>query len=166
MAAKKTASKTSGKASVNVSVTRNKKTEKKTVSALKKTSLKAWLVGLVCLFVGVLVGAGVWFFVGKNDCFKIVGQDELSFTLSEHYKDEGVKIISLGKDLSTTAKIETNLKVDENGNYYAEDVGTYYIKYSSDDIKYGKIFKVEKVRLITFVEDSEDVLTESLKGGV
>ena len=38
--------------------------------------------------------------------------------------------------------------------FSAEDVGTYYIKYSVEDFKYGKLFTVEKIRLITFVEET------------
>ena len=51
--------------------------------------------------------------------------------------------------------VETNLKQHQDGSYYAEEVGTYYIIYKVDDIKYGKIFTVQRIRLITFVEAEE-----------
>ena len=75
--------------------------------------------------------------------------------MGETYTDTGVKIISFGKDISSQAKVETNLLCDENGNYYATEIGTYYIKYTSQDIKFGKLFSIQKIRLITFVEQSE-----------
>jgi hypothetical protein len=51
--------------------------------------------------------------------------------------------------------IETNLKQTQDGRYYADEIGTYYIIYKVDDFKYDKIFTVQRIRLITFVESSE-----------
>ena len=42
-----------------------------------------------------------------------------------------------------------------NSENKSNEVGTFYVKYSSNSIKYGKIFKVEKIKLVTFVEASE-----------
>ena len=96
-------------------------------------------------------------FTCKNDTFELIGKDEITLTLNDKYTNQGVKAISFGKDISAEILIETNLLTDENGDYYAEDIGTYYIKYYSKDVKYGTIFKVEKIRLITFVEPSEEI---------
>ncbi len=90
------------------------------------------------------------------DCFAIIGNDEIELTLDEKYEDFGVKVVAFGKRLKADEiAIETNLKVDINGRFYSDEVGTFYIKYSTSNFKYGKLFKVEKVRLITFVEPSE-----------
>ena len=107
------------------------------------------------LLIGAALGVGGYFIVSKDDCFKIVGNDEITITIDKTYVDEGVKVVSFNKDISKDVKKETNLKVNDNGEYYADEVGTYYVKYSSTDFKYGKLFKVEKVRLITVVESSE-----------
>ncbi|MBO5884205.1 MAG: hypothetical protein J6Q51_00240 [Clostridia bacterium] len=169
MATKNNAKKQSQNAKVNLDfeeVKVSKKTKNKAKKTLKKVSLQAWLFALLFLLIGIGGGIGAWMFVCKNDCFEIVGKDELTLTLNEKYTDEGVKVFSFGKDISKDVVTETDLKVDENGNYYAEDIGTYYIKYSSKDFKYGTIFKVEKIRLVTFVEPSEEIdVDKDVNGG-
>ena len=103
-----------------------------------------------------MIGGGIWWVVCRNDCFAIIGNDEIELTLDEKYEDFGVKVVAFGKRLKADEiAIETNLKVDINGRFYSDEVGTFYIKYSTSNFKYGKLFKVEKVRLITFVEPSE-----------
>ena len=74
--------------------------------------------------------------------------------MGERYVDEGVKVIEFSRDIKDTVYIETNLQQDNN-EFYATEIGSYYIKYLTNSIKYGKIFNVTKVRIITFVEESE-----------
>ena len=163
MATKKTATKTSTKAKSNITVDLDdvkvsKSKQKKVVKAVKSAGAKAWILVFAFLFLGLGGGVFSCWMICRNDCFEIVGQEELVFTLDsedERYVDEGVKIVSFGKDVSSSVEIETNLLVDDQGRYYAEEEGTYYIKYKSNDLKYGKIFTVEKVRIVTFVEPSE-----------
>lgn len=160
MATKKNASKTSSKAKSNInvsSVKENKKSQKQVEKTLKNTSAKVLIFGLVFLVVGLALGAGAWWGVCRNDCFEIIGKDEIVRTLDEgKYEDPGVKVVAFGRELGKDEIIiETNLKRDEDGNFYAEEVGTFYIRYSTENFKYGKLFKVEKVKLVTFVEASE-----------
>ena len=163
MATKKTATKTSSKAKSNITVDLDdvkvsKSKQKKAVKAVKSAGAMAWLFVFVFLIVGLGGGVFSCWMICRNDCFEIVGQEELVFTLdneNERYVDEGVKIVSFGKDVSSSIEVETNLLIDDQGRYYAEEEGTYYIKYKSHDLKYGKIFTVEKVRIVTFVEPSE-----------
>ena len=58
--------------------------------------------------------------------------------------------------------VETNLKKNNNDEYYADEEGTYYIAYTVEDLKYGTIFKIQKIRLITFVEATEQ---DEIQGG-
>ena len=160
MATKKNAKKQTQNAEINLDfeeIKVSKKTKNKAKRNLKKVNAKAWLLALLFLFIGIGGGVGAWMIACKNDCFELIGKDELTLTVDEKYTDEGVKVLSFGKDISKDILIETDLKTDENGNYYAEDIGTYYIKYYSKDFKYGTIFKVEKIRLVTFVEPSEEI---------
>ncbi|MGN1259055.1 MAG: hypothetical protein ACI4T8_02340 [Christensenellales bacterium] len=131
---------------------RNKRKAKKT---LKSIGPKGWLIAFCLLIVGIGLGIGAFYITSRNDHFNIVGAEELSLTLDEKYIDEGVSITAFGKDISDSVVIDTNLKVDANGCYYSDEVGTFYIRYSSTNIKYGSVCKVQKVRLITFVEPSE-----------
>ena len=161
MATKKNATKHSERAQVDLGgleeVKVSKRSSRRVKKELKQINTKTWIFAIVFLIVGIGAGVGAWFFACKDDCFYLNGKDEITLTLAEEdrYVDEGVTIVAFGKDATDSITIETNLKVDENGKYYAEDVGTYYIKYVSSNLKYGSIFKVEKVRLVTFVEISE-----------
>lgn len=156
MAGKRNSTRTSGRARVNVPSGEVSKSDRNKISKkLKRTGAKTFLIAFVFLLIGAALGVGGYFIVSKDDCFKIVGNDEITITIDKTYVDEGVKVVSFNKDISKDVKKETNLKVNDNGEYYADEVGTYYVKYSSTDFKYGKLFKVEKVRLITVVESSE-----------
>ena len=158
-ATRNTKSKNSIKITDDVSIKVNKKRGRK-----KKLGFKAILIILVVAFIGVALGAGICYFTTRNDCFEIIGNDEITLTLkaddeeydqTNSYVDEGVKVISFGKDISKEVIIETDLTITEDGRFVADEIGTYYIIYKSNDIKYGKIFTVQRIRLITFVEPSE-----------
>lgn len=125
------------------------------VLVAKKVSIKAILIAILCFVLAGAIGAGVCFFMGKDDCFSIVGNEEVTLTLDQNYADEGVFIKEFGFDLSKNAKINTNLKQNGNGEFYAESVGTYYIAYTVNSLKFGFVYHIQKIRLITFVEASE-----------
>lgn len=126
-----------------------------TVMIAKKVSLKSILIAILCFVLAGAIGAGICFFMGKNDCFNIIGNDEITLTLDQNYADEGVLIKEFGLDLSKNAKISTNLKQNGNGEFYAETAGTYYIAYTVNSLKFGFVYHIQKIRLITFVEASE-----------
>ncbi len=158
MAVRKKATKTSKKAESGISVSDievSSKTKKNAEKALKNAGAKVLLCVFIFLIVGIVVGAGAWWFVCKDDCFELIGNDEIVLTLDEEYVDDGVNIIAFGQDESDSVVIETNLSVNDAGNYYSDEIGTFYITYKSECFKYGKLFKVQKVRLVTFVEVSE-----------
>ena len=158
MATRKTASKTSKKATVNFNWDTNKpskRTSKKVNKELKKLSVGAIIVAVMLLVIGAVGGFFGLKVVMKNDCFVLNGQDEITLQLGETYTDEGAKVIAFGKDDANKVTIETNLTKKEDGSYTAEEVGTYYMVYKVENLKYGKLFKVQKIRLITFVEVSE-----------
>lgn len=157
MATRKTAKKTTRKAELNIPQSDgkvSKKSAKQVERKMKKAGPIAVLVIVVFFVVGLLGGYLTFLLTSSNDRFDMLGEEEITLTLDEKYIDEGVKIIEFGKDISENVEYDTNLLSDGN-EFYAEEVGTYYIKYSVDSFKYGKIFKIQKVRLITFVESSE-----------
>ncbi len=130
----------------------------------KKLGFSGILTIILVAILGAGVGAGACYYLGRNDCFELIGQEELTLTLpidgktadeNNCYIDQGVKIISFGRDISNEVIIETDLKKNEDGSFTADEIGTYYIKYTVDDIKYGKIFTIQRIRLITFVEAEE-----------
>ena len=165
MATKKTASKTTQKAKLNFDFgldeppKQTKKSSKRTQNKVKKSVKKVGFVPIIfaVLFLAVGVGAG-WLttkIICKNDCFEMIGKDEISVEIGSSYYDQGVKIISFGKDQQQSIEIETNLTKNADGSYTSNEEGTFYIKYKSNSFKYGKLFKVERIRLISFVEASE-----------
>ena len=158
MATRKTANKVSKKAEINFNLNKpNKSQRRKAEKKIKKLS-----AGAVAMAVMLLVGGAIggWFgckVLTKNDCFEIVGKDEITRVVGCAYEDQGIKAVAFGKDVSNKVQIETNLILNEDGTYTANEVGTYYIVYKVDTFKYNSIFKVQKIRLITFVEASEDL---------
>ena len=125
------------------------------VRAAKKAGGKTLFTAFICFILALIVGAGVCFFLGRNDRFEFIGNEELSLTLDETYADEGVEIKEFGFDISKKATVETNLKQNGQGEYYAEQAGTYYIIYSVKSLKFGLIYPVQKIRLISVIGASE-----------
>lgn len=165
MATKKTASKTTQKSKLNLDFgldeppKQTKKSSKRTQNKVKKSVKKIGFVPIILavLFLAIGVGGG-WIatkIICKNDCFEIVGKDEISVEIGSSYYDQGVKIVAFGKDENASIEIETNLTKNADGSYTSNEEGTFYIKYKSNSFKYGKLFKVERIRLISFVEASE-----------
>lgn len=156
MAYKRNVSKVSKRAELNIDTGNNSsRNTRKNKSHIKKLSLKTLCVSL-CLFIlaGALAAGATWF-VSKDDCFTILGKEEVNLIVGDRYVDDGVKVVAFGIDDTDKVTIETNMEQDADG-YYVLEEGTYYIKYLVDNIKYGSIFKVEKIRLITFVDPTED----------
>ncbi|MBP3432033.1 MAG: hypothetical protein J6K39_04195 [Clostridia bacterium] len=149
--AKRTAKKTSRKLTIDLDdIEIDSKTKSTAKRAIKKTGTKTLMFALVFLIFGVTLGAGTWWLVCRDDCFSILGQEEITLDLSETYEDEGVKVVAFGKDEGSSVVIESNLKQNKDGDFYADEEGTYYIKYQSTCFKYGTVFKIQKVRLVTF----------------
>lgn len=153
MATRKNASKKTSRAKFNFNIDEDDiKKSKKSGSKLTKS---LGILAVVFLIIGVCLGIGTGFYLCRNDCFEIIGSDELTLTIGENYYDEGCKVVSFGRDISDEVEIETDLIINSDGSLTGDDTKTYYILYKSNDIKYGKVFTVTKIRLITFVEEPE-----------
>lgn len=165
MATKKTASKSKSKAKLNLNFDienqskQTKKSAKKASTEVKKTLKRAGTTAILLAVLFLVIGAGAgWLttkLICKNDCFDIVGMDEISVEIGSSYVDQGVKVVAFGKDQSQNVSIVTNLTKNADGSYTSNEEGTFYIIYKCDSFKYDKLFKVEKIRLISFVEASE-----------
>lgn len=154
--ARKSTSKVSKKVDLDLNINKpSKHTTRRVKTKLKKLSFGVVMLAIFLLAVGVVGGYFGVQYLSRNDCFNIVGADEITLEIGESYLDEGVKVVAFGIDETDKVEIETNLKKDNNGKFYAQTEGTYYIKYTVNNIKYGSIFKVQKIRLIHFVEPTE-----------
>lgn len=158
MATRRTASKTSARAGVNINIdTRSTNKAVKQINRdIKNVGSKVLVWVLVQILLGAMIGVGVCWYFTRNDTFEIIGEEEITLTLGENYTDQGVKVISFGRNVEDKVIVKTNLKPTNSGVYTSNEVGTFYILYKVDCIKYGSIFKVQKIRLITFVEPSEE----------
>ena len=166
MAVKKTASKTSSRAKLNIDIDKpSKRTNKKVNKTIKKASPLAMVLAVVLLIGGAVGGFFGCKVLTKNDCFEIIGKDELTLTVGEKYNDLGVRVVAFGKDEADKVEIETNLTKNEDGTFTSNNICTYYILYKVNNIKYGSLFKVQKIRLITFVEAAEQEEIDSANGG-
>ena len=156
MGKRKSTSKISKKVEFDLNIDQpSKRTKRKVKTRLKKMSFRVVALAVFLLAVGVVGGYFGVQYLSRNDCFNIVGADEITLEIGESYLDEGVRVVAFGVEETDKVEIETNLKKDNNGKFYAQTEGTYYIKYTVNNIKYGSIFKVQKIRLIHFVEPTE-----------
>jgi len=154
--ARKSTSKVSKKVDLDLNINKpSKRTTRKVKTKLKKLSFGVVMLAIFLLAVGVVGGYFGVQYLSRNDCFNIVGAEEITLEIGESYLDEGVRVIAFGVDETDKVEIETNLKKNNDGKFYAQTEGTYYIKYTVNNIKYGSIFKVQKIRLIHFVEPTE-----------
>lgn len=154
--ARKSTSKVSKKVDLDLNINKpSKRTTRKVKTRLKKLSFGVVMLAIFLLAVGVVGGYFGVQYLSRNDCFNIVGAEEITLEIGESYLDEGVRVVAFGVEETDKVEIETNLKKDNNGKFYAQTEGTYYIKYTVNNIKYGSIFKVQKIRLIHFVEPTE-----------
>lgn len=81
----------------------------------------------------------------KNDTFELIGEKNIELTVNEEYKEQGVKIISFGKDIKDKIEIESNVDTSKEGEYTV----IYTVK---------SIFKykdVKKVRYISVTNGSD-----------
>jgi len=153
MATRKTASKVSKKVELDFDI--DEKSSRKATKKIKKLSSPVIFMAVLFLAIGAVGGYFGFNIFIKNDCFEIIGKDEITLTIGDPYEDEGCKVVAFGRDDSDKLKVETNLTKNEDGTYTSMEEGTFYIVYTVDNLKYGTIFKIQKIRLISFVEPSE-----------
>ena len=115
---KKTASSLQKKAKNKV----KRKVKSKAKSKVKRIHPMTFVICFLCLAIGIGAGIGAYSFICRDDCFRLKGDDNYTVSVGTifNYKDEGVKIIEFGKDISKEAKVETNLTKNENGAYTAD----------------------------------------------
>ena len=123
------------------------------------------LLLIIVVFAGIGVGTG--FVLTRNDCFEIIGQDEIELQASEKYFDQGVKVVEFGKNCQDKVSIETDMKTNADGSFSPqvdEDnnpiLKTYYIIYKVNTFKLSKLATIERIRLISFVENSEEIVVD------
>lgn len=141
--------------------TKNKikrKVKKDVKSASKKLSFGGSIAILLCFGIAVVGGIFAERIITKNDCFVLSGDKEIVLDVEKDstytYVDQGYKVISFGKDISSKVEIKTNMNKADDGSYTIDlsTEGDYYMIYTVDSPKYGKI---KRVRTFTVGADNE-----------
>ena len=101
---------------------------------------------ILCLVVGVIGGIFAEKLISRNDCFVLSGDKEIVVQVGDDftYSEAGYKCVSFGKDISDKVVIDTNLTKNSDGTYTLDTTkeGDYYMIYTVDSLKYGKIKRV------------------------
>lgn len=120
-------------------------TKTKSQKSKKNNQKKKRPVFLTALIIITIIFAVGGFFtfnlLTANDKFEIIGEKEITLILGEDYTENGVKIISFGKDKSQEVSIENNIDTSTTG--------TYYVKYTAKDWRFKNVVRY---RYITVVE--------------
>ena len=125
------------------------------VKAIKKLNGKSMLTVILCFIIALGIGVGACFLLGRNDKFEMNGEEHVSLQIGETYTDDGVEIVEFGLNLSKNATIETDLQRNENGEFYSDTAGDFYIAYTIKSLKFGLIYPVQKIRLVSVTGESE-----------
>jgi hypothetical protein len=111
--------------------------------AEKQARKKPWYA-LLLIVILAFGGVGGFFgakFLTRNDTFEINGDQEVVLEVGDYYVEKGATIISFGRDISKTVKIDSTVDTTT--------AGQYYVKYTVEDIRFGN---VERYRYVTVVE--------------
>lgn len=130
---------------------------RRAAQAAKHLSFGALAAALLCLLVGLLLGAvGAWYLT-KDDGFTLQGTSEVTLSPSDAatyvYREEGFTVTAFGRDVSDTVRITTNLHRNSDGTYSlpASPEGAYYIAYTVESAALGR---VERVRVFSIIDES------------
>ena len=149
-----------GECMAEITKKQKKKIKKNVKSTAKRFSTGGIVALVMCFLIGL--GGGVFsvFFMTKNDTFTLSGDKKFEYVIGDNdgtviYTEAGYSVVSFGKNLTDMVKIDTNLEKDNSGNYIIDTSveGEYYIIYTVDSLKYGKI---QRVRSFTVKESADE----------
>lgn len=122
-----------------------KKVKRKAKSKAKKLHTATKVIAVLCLAVGIAVGALVCLSVSKNDHFVLKGETQFSFSVGDEafvYTDEGVDAVCFGRDVSGKTNVEVGKGIIENADgtftIPTDKEGVYTLTYTVDCIKFGE----------------------------
>ena len=122
----------------------------------------SWLiVVLSCLIVGILVGGLSLYVLTKNDCFEMVAtvNGEIDWEIGSEstnntYQELGVKCIAFGQDVSDSISVKYLYREDiyhdvrEVSGINPDNVGFYYVVYTSTNLKYRMVQLIRNVIVV------------------
>ena len=134
--------------------------KKKLKKALKKVHRGYLIVIAVSLLLGAIGGAFFAYSATAKDEFTIIGNKETAVSVGSEltYEDEGIKCISMGKDLSDKVEIKTNMTRSADGKTFTGDTsaaGEYYITYTVTEGRYAGLSRVRIFKITASDQGNE-----------
>lgn len=104
---------------------------------LRKMHPATFIIPILFLIIGLAVGYFASGFVFKNDGFSLAGEKAYTVTVGSDftYTEEGFTCTALGRDLSDTVSVKSNIPQNEDGSYTlnTDAPAVYYISYTCTD---------------------------------
>ena len=120
----------------------------------KQAKKRLSLIFLMIFFViAVVCGYFVARHITRNDVFEIIGEKEITISIGESYQDEGARAISFGRDITDKIKSESTVN--------NEVAGSYYIKYTVDDIRYNGVARYRVIIVVDPNAETSEVSNEN-----
>lgn len=116
--------------------------------AVKKTHAATVVLAILFLVIGAAAGFFAYRYVTRNDEFVLRGESVVWLNVGEEYVEEGVHIVSFGRDVSEKVTVGGD-ELDVN----AEEI--YQIVYKVEDIRWGNFQRVRTV-IVGNPEGAED----------
>ena len=141
-----------------------KRARRKAKSKVKKIHTATKVIAVLCLAVGLALGAVVCLAMSKKDHFTLKGETRVSIDAGTTYtyEEQGVEAICFGRDVSNKLNVEVSegITTDANGNYVipAEE-GVYTITYTVDCLKFGENAPngvIKRIRVFTVAASEDD----------
>ncbi len=120
---------------------RKSEVQKAAESAVKKTHPATIILAVLFFLIGCAGGVFASMTLTKNDRFDLNGEKVIRLQMGESYTEQGVTVISFGKDVSDKAVRGGDADSLKEG---AEE-GIYQIVYTIDDLRWGDFQRVRVV---------------------
>ena len=149
-----------------------KKAKRTAKSKAKRLHTATKVIAVLCLVVGIALGAVICLSMFKNDDFVLKGQKQFSLNVGDEamvYTEEGVEAICFGKDVSGTLKVVASAGIvcNADGTYTipTDKEGVYTLTYTVDCYKFGEAREggpIKRIRTFTVDAAVQDSIGEGL----
>lgn len=148
------------KSQSNNKTNRNAYFAQKAEKEVKKLPNIAKILMVFFFLIGTAAAFFACKFMCKDDCFEINGKKSFSLMAGEEYRDEGVKVIGFGQDLTSKVKIEVykdSTKLESLSDIDTSAEAVYQIVYTVDSFRFRDVKLIRTVTVVsTETEDYEE----------
>ena len=109
----------------------------------------SYVLWILFLILGIVGGYFLSQAICEKDQFRLLGDDEIIVSVGEDfvYEDDGVRLISFGKDLSSRVTVTTDMEEIDDTTFTCDTSreGRYHIKYTVDEGRYRKVCRIRTI---------------------